>query len=66
MQNNIKEILKQKHYKGNLNLRKTDITSLGQLLGKAMANSIKEQLGQETEEPVSKLKRKGQMGLSKF
>jgi len=47
-------------------LRKADITSLSQLLGKAMANSIKEQLGQEVSLPIKKGKRVGQIGLSKY
>lgn len=47
-------------------VRKADIASLSQIVGKAVALSIKEQLGQEEAAPVSEFKRKGQMGLAKY
>jgi len=47
-------------------IRNCDASALAQILGKAIAGSIKEQLGQEKEEVVSEFKRKGQMGLSKY
>ncbi len=47
-------------------LKKADEEVLGRLIGKAIAASIKRQLGQEALEPVSERKRKGQMGLRKY
>ncbi len=46
-------------------LKKVDITSLGQILGKAVAEEVKKQLGDETEE-IPAGRRKGQLGLGKF
>ncbi len=46
-------------------LKKVDITSLGQILGKAVAEEVKKQLGDEVEE-VPAGRRKGQLGLGKF
>ncbi|MEK6846214.1 MAG: hypothetical protein AABY26_05615, partial [Nanoarchaeota archaeon] len=46
-------------------LKKVDITSLGQILGKAVAEEVKKQLGDEIEE-VPAGRRKGQLGLGKF
>lgn len=46
-------------------LKKIDITSLGQILGKAVAEEVKKQLGEEIEE-VPAGRRKGQLGLGKF
>lgn len=47
-------------------LARIDFVSLATLLGKALAHSVKEQLGQKTPEPVSVRKRTGQMGLGKY
>jgi len=47
-------------------VKKADLGSLSQLVGKKTAMSLKEQLDQPTEEPISKHKRKGQMGLEKY
>ena len=47
-------------------LKAIDQASLTQLLGPNLAKNIKEQLGQEAQEPVKKGKRKGQMGLLKY
>jgi helicase len=46
-------------------LKRTDITSLSQILGGALAKSVKEQLG-ETVKEVPKGTRKGQLSLGKF
>jgi helicase len=46
-------------------LKKIDVTSLGQILGKAVAEEVKKQLGEETEE-VPAGRRKGQLGLGKY
>ncbi|MFT4343655.1 MAG: helicase-related protein [Candidatus Woesearchaeota archaeon] len=47
-------------------IRRVDLGSLTHIIGKAHAQSIKEQLGQEEPEPVSAKKRVGQMGLGKY
>ncbi len=46
-------------------LRKIDLTTLSELVGKALALSIKEQLGQEIKE-IPKGTRKGQLSIEKF
>jgi helicase len=47
-------------------LRKTDLTTLSQILGTVVAEDVKNQLGQEVEEEISLYKRKGQMSLGKY
>jgi helicase len=47
-------------------MKSANISVLSQLIGKALAENVKEQLGQEIEKPVSDRKRKGQMGLNKY
>ena len=47
-------------------LKKLDLTSLGQILGKAVAEDVKKQLGEEIVEEISSHKRKGQMSLGKY
>lgn len=46
-------------------IKKADITTLSQLLGKAVAESIKKQVGQEVKE-TPEGKRKGQTSISKY
>ncbi len=46
-------------------VKKADITSLGQILGKAIAEDVKKQVGEEVKE-VSKGTRKGQTSLGKY
>ncbi len=46
-------------------LKKADAGTLAQILGKAVADDVKKQLGQETEE-VPAGKRKGQLSIEKF
>lgn len=46
-------------------LKKVDVTSLGQILGKAVAEEVKKQLGDKVEE-VPAGRRKGQLGLGKY
>ena len=46
-------------------LKKADLTSLSQVVGKSVAVSVKKQLGEEIKE-VPKGKRKGQMSLEKY
>lgn len=47
-------------------VKRMDISALSKLIGRGTAESVKEQLDQGEEGPVSKHKRKGQMGLSKY
>ncbi|MFT4297577.1 MAG: helicase-related protein [Candidatus Woesearchaeota archaeon] len=47
-------------------IKDIDFASLSQLIGKANAESIKDQLGQQVPAPVSDKKRKGQMSLGKY
>lgn len=47
-------------------LRKTDLSTLSQLLGKSVAELVKKQLGQETPISIPEGKRTGQMGLGKY
>ena len=49
-------------------VKKTDVASLAQLLGKALAIDVKKQVGQEVEVPdaISDRRRKGQMSLGKY
>ncbi len=47
------------------NLKEADLTTLTQILGKAIAEDVKKQLGEEIEE-VSPRKRSGQVSLGKF
>jgi len=48
-------------------LKKTDLTSLGQILGsKVLAEDVKRQVGEEIKEEISLFKRKGQMSLGKY
>jgi len=46
-------------------LKKMDLTSLSQILGKVVAENVKKQLGEEVKE-VPKGKRKGQLSLMKY
>jgi len=46
-------------------VKKIDIVTLSSLLGKATANNLKKQVGEEVPEPINR-KRKGQTGLGKF
>lgn len=46
-------------------LKKADLTSLAQLLGKAIAEDIKKQVGEEIKE-IASGKRKGQLSITKF
>ncbi len=46
-------------------LKKVDLTTLGQVIGKALAEDVKKQLG-ETIEEVPEGKRKGQLSVRKF
>lgn len=46
-------------------LRKIDLSSLAQIIGKTIAEDVKKQLGEEIKE-VPKGKRKGQLSLSKY
>ena len=57
------------HKNGLKNLgdvRKIDEPRLAIIIGKATAKQVKNELGQESEEPISDRKRKGQMGLGKY
>lgn len=47
-------------------VKKADFTTLAQLIGKAAAASIKEQVGEKIPEAIKETKRKGQMSLKKF
>jgi helicase len=47
-------------------VRKADLGSLGQLIGKAVAQAVKEQLDSAEDEPISENKRKGQMSIGKY
>ena len=47
-------------------IKKADITTLAQLIGKATAIDIKRQVGEEVEVQISEKKRKGQMALGKY
>ncbi len=48
-------------------IKKTDLTTLGQILGsKLIAEDVKKQVGEEVEEEISPFKRKGQMSLGKY
>lgn len=47
-------------------IKKTDFTSLSQILGQAVAKDVKEQVGDEVEQPVKENKRKGQINLNDF
>ena len=46
-------------------LKKADLTSLAQLLGKAIAEDVKKQVGEEVKE-IASGKRKGQLSITKF
>jgi len=46
-------------------IKKVDLTSLSQILGKALAEDIKEQVGEEIKE-IKKGTRKGQLSIEKF
>ncbi len=46
-------------------VKKADMTSLKALIGEAVAKSVKEQVGEKTEE-IKETKRKGQMNLNKY
>ncbi|MEM4397428.1 MAG: helicase-related protein [Candidatus Woesearchaeota archaeon] len=46
-------------------IKKTDLTALSQLLGKKIAENLKNETG-EIKEPVYENKRKGQLGLGKY
>ena len=46
-------------------IKKVDLTTLSQLLGKAIAESVKEQVGEEVKE-VPPGKRKGQTSILKY
>ena len=46
-------------------LKKVDLTTLSQILGKAIAEDVKKQLGEEVEE-VKEGTRKGQLSVQKF
>jgi len=46
-------------------IKKVDLATLGQILGKAIAEDVKKQVGEEVKE-VPAGKRKGQLGLGKF
>ncbi len=52
-------------YRDLVSLKKVDLTSLSQILGVAIAKSVKEQLGEEVKE-VPKGTRKGQLSLEKY
>ncbi|MBT3297852.1 hypothetical protein HN385_02925 [archaeon] len=47
-------------------LKKVDLSTLSQLIGKAMAVNVKNQLGEDIPVEVSAGKRKGQLGLNRF
>lgn len=47
-------------------LKKVDISTLSQLVGRAVAVKIKQQLGEDIPDVIPKGRRKGQLGLSKF
>jgi helicase len=47
-------------------IKKADITKLGQLLGKKVAENLKEQSGEEIKEPIPEGRRKGQLSVEKF
>lgn len=47
-------------------VKKANIATLSQLIGKATAISVKRQVGEDIIEAVSERKRKGQMGLGKY
>lgn len=46
-------------------LRKADLATLGQILGKGVAENVKKQLGEAVTEPI-KRKRQGQVSLNKY
>jgi helicase len=47
-------------------VKKSDLATLSQLLGKGVAHNIKKAVGEEVPGPVPQGKRKGQLGLTKF
>jgi helicase len=48
-------------------IKRTDVTTLGQILGsKILAEDVKKQVGEEIKEEISPFKRKGQMSLGKY
>ena len=47
-------------------VKKADVMKLRQLLGDAVAKSIKEQVGEKTDIEIKETKRKGQMSLKKY
>ncbi len=47
-------------------LKKMDLATLRQLIGNALANDVKKQLGEELPEEVSPYKRKGQLSIGKY
>jgi helicase len=47
-------------------IKKADLTKLSQLLGKKVAENLKEQSGEKIDEPIPEGRRKGQTGISKF
>ncbi len=47
-------------------IKAVDIDALGKILGKGIAVKVKEQLDQPEVEPISKRKRKGQLGIEKW
>ncbi len=47
-------------------IKKTDLATLRQLLGTALAESVKKQSGEELPEEISPHKRKGQMSIGKY
>lgn len=48
------------------NIKKIDLTSLSQILGKAIAEDVKKQVGEELPTEIPKGTRKGQLSMEKF
>ncbi|MEK6874576.1 MAG: hypothetical protein AABX52_02395, partial [Nanoarchaeota archaeon] len=66
----IGRIRARKLYTNNIrsisDIKRTDLTTLSQLVGTTMARLLKEQVGEPTPTPPSPLKRKGQLGLGRY
>ena len=61
-----KDILYRNKIKDIGDIKKADITKLGQLLGKKVVENLKEQTGEELKEPIPEGRRKGQTAIEKY